>query len=121
VKKHVENIELVAETIGVSHLIIGDFLRQRQKDYEFSWANMLANDNSAYTLHYAHARLCSLIERTKHDLNLDVDVVDVDFGLLKTPTEQALVQHLACFDRAMWQSFVKYEPCIIVQYSFQLA
>jgi arginyl-tRNA synthetase len=105
----------------VSHLIVGDFLRQRLKDYEFSWTNMLANDNSAYMLHYAHARLCSLIERASGVLNISVDTKNVDFGSLRAPEEHALVQHLARYDFVMWQSFTKYEPCMIVQYAFQLA
>jgi arginyl-tRNA synthetase len=105
----------------VSHLIIGDFLRQRLKDYEFSWKNMLSNDNSAYMLHYAHARLCSLIERAQNELNMNIEPNNVNFDLLNQPVEQVLIQHLARHDVVMWQSFVKYEPCLVVHYSFQLA
>jgi arginyl-tRNA synthetase len=56
-RRNVENADHVAQCIGNSHLIISDFYKQRSKDYEFSWANIISKDNSAYMCHYAHARL----------------------------------------------------------------
>ena len=52
-----DNAEYVAQNIGNSHLIITDLGRPKLKDYEFSWANIVAKDDSAYMCHYAHARL----------------------------------------------------------------
>ena len=62
VKKHVENIEKTAQILGNSHLIINDLARPRLKDYEFSWANMVSKDESAFMCHYGHARIHKCIK-----------------------------------------------------------
>ncbi len=106
----------------MSHLVIGDFIRNRLKDYEFSWENMLSNDSSAYALHYVHARLNNLIERAKKEMNInEISANNVNFKLLNTPIERILIQHLAIYHNTMWKSFINYEPCVLVQYLFQLA
>ena len=51
IKKDVDNLDYVAQTIGNSHLIINDMMRPRMKDYEFSWKNIVSKDDSAFMCH----------------------------------------------------------------------
>ena len=111
---------MTAQIIGNSHLIINDFKRPRIKDYEFSWKNMISNDDSGYMLHYAHARLHSLLERCKNELNIKITASDIKFELLNQPIEMILIQHLSKYDELIWKSYIDYEPYFIVNYLFQL-
>lgn len=106
----------VAQTIGNSHLVITDMARPRLKDYEFSWANIVSKDDSAFMCHYAHARIyryilinclsllnfidklglhLSLIAKCKEELQIEPSLEDVKFELLNKPIEMILIQHLA--------------------------
>ena len=62
-KRNLDDSEanFVAQTIGNSHLVITDMARPRLKDYEFSWANIVSKDDSAFMCHYAHARIYRFI------------------------------------------------------------
>ncbi len=120
VKKQLENREKTAQIIGNSHLIINDFMKPRIKDYEFTWQNVLSIDASGYTLHYAHARLNSLIERSQQELNINLTANDINFKILDKPIELILIQHLAKYHEVVWKSYVDYEPYYLVDYLFQL-
>ncbi len=80
----------------------------------------MSTDDSGYMLHYAHARLYSLLERCKNEFNINLTANDINFKLLDQPIEMILIQHLAKYDEIIWKSFTDYEPYIIVQYLFQL-
>lgn len=45
---------------------------------------------------------------------------DVKLELLSSDKELVLIQHLARFEEAVWQSFLEYEPYHVVQYMYQL-
>ncbi|CAF0949121.1 unnamed protein product [Brachionus calyciflorus] len=119
-KKILQDAELVAQAIGNSHLIITDLGKPRQKDYEFSWKNIVSKDDSAYMCHYAHARLHSLLEKCRNELKIEPSIENVDLSLLNKQTELNLIQHLARFEEAVWQSYEEYEPYHVVLYLFQL-
>ncbi len=73
-------------------------MRPRIKNYDFSWANIVSKDDSAFMCHYAHARLTSLLEKCKNEMNLE-PTLDENLNLekLNKPNELALIQHLARF------------------------
>lgn len=110
----------MAQTIGNSHLIINDLAKPRLKDYEFSWKNIIAKDDSAYMCHYAHARLFSLIKKCELELNIKPQIENVDLNLLNKQNELVLIQHLARFEETIFQAYHEYEPYHLVQYLFQL-
>jgi arginyl-tRNA synthetase len=102
-------------------LIISDFIRPRAKDYNFTWSGMISNDSTAYSIHYAHARLFNLIEKAKNESGLAIDSInEIDFGLFKSKHEINLINLLANYEEIIWKSYSTYEPHFIVQYLFQL-
>lgn len=94
--------------------------RPRLKDYEFSWKNIVAKDDSAYMCHYAHARLHSLLNKCESDLNLKPQIENTDLNLLNKQNELILIQHLGRFEEVIFQAYQEYEPYHLVQYLFQL-
>lgn len=55
----VDCIESVADTLGISSIIIQDLRERRQNTYQFSWEKVLSfKGQSGVVLQYAHARLC---------------------------------------------------------------
>ena len=95
-------------------------MRPRIKDYEFSWKNLISNDASGYMLHYAHARLNSLIERSKNEFDFKLNPNNINYKSLNGIAELALIQHLARYHEVVWRSYVDYEPHFLVDYLFQL-
>lgn len=69
--------------------------RPRLKDYEFSWANIVAKDDSAFMCHYAHARIYSLITKCKDEMQIEPALEGVNLELLNKQIEMVLIQHLA--------------------------
>ena len=114
-------MEGTAQIIGLSHMIINDFFRPRMKDYDFSWANMLKSDNSAYSIHYAHARLTNLIEKCKNEHNLSLPSIEnTRFDLLNEPSELLLIQLMANFEEVLLRCYDTYEPYYLVNYLSEL-
>ena len=101
-------------------MIIRDFSKPRIKDYEFTWQNVLSTDASGYTFHYTHARINSLIERSKQEFNINLTANDINFKILDQPIELILIQHLAKYHEIVWKSYINYEPHFLVEYLFQL-
>lgn len=82
---------------------------------------MISNDSTAYSIHYAHARLFNLIERAKNEYGLVInDINEIDFGLLNAKHEIDLINLLAKYEEIVWKSYTTYEPHFIVQFLFQL-
>ncbi|KAF8931826.1 Arginyl-tRNA synthetase [Haplosporangium gracile] len=53
------SVELVADQLGISAVIIQDFQAKSNKGYEFSWKRMTeSTGNTGIYLQYAYARLC---------------------------------------------------------------
>lgn len=54
-----ENLEEVADILGVSAIVVQDLKQKRQRHYPFDWNKMLQfKGNTGVYLQYAHARLC---------------------------------------------------------------
>jgi arginyl-tRNA synthetase len=78
--KEITNPEAVADRIGVSAVVVQDLGAKRIKDYAFDWKRITTFEgHTGPYLQYAHARLCSMEDKTK-----DIPVtLDIDFTLLK--------------------------------------
>jgi len=109
--------EVVADTVGLSSIMIQDMSAKRGKDYEFDWSRMLSfeGDTGPY-LQYAHARLRSIERMT----DFTVEIEKLDTTLLVEPQAHALMQLLAKYPEIVSDVQTGLEPCTIVQYSFEL-
>lgn len=57
-----EDMERVADTLGVSAIIIQDLKQRRLTNYKFDWEKMLKfTGDTGIFLQYTHARLCRLV------------------------------------------------------------
>ncbi|OBZ91145.1 putative arginine--tRNA ligase, cytoplasmic [Choanephora cucurbitarum] len=116
-KSQIDNLEWIADQLGISAILIQDMKSKRCKDYEFSWDRMTdARGDTGVFLQYAHARSCS-IER-----NANVQVTsDCDFSILKEKEAIELVHSIASFPDIVDTAFSTLEPCTIVNYLFKLS
>lgn len=59
-----EELDRAAAVVGYSAVKYADLKSNRTKDYEFSYDRMLSvNGNTAVYLIYAHARVCSIVDK----------------------------------------------------------
>lgn len=114
----IENPEEVADIIGISAIVVQDFNAKRIKDYKYEEERMSSIEgHTGPYLQYAHARLCSMEDKT-----MDVPLTDdVDFSLLKEPQAIQLAQQVSRFLLVLKQTAVSREPSILVAYLFDLA
>uniref|UniRef100_A0A0L8HA46 Probable arginine--tRNA ligase, mitochondrial n=1 Tax=Octopus bimaculoides TaxID=37653 RepID=A0A0L8HA46_OCTBM len=115
--KDVADEMAVADTLGISSILVQDLKERRNFDYTFSWKKCLNfKADSGVFLQYAHARLCSLKQNCAIPLTHSVDA-----ALLKDPAALRLVLHISRYDEVILNSFLSFEPFHVVQYLFQLA
>ncbi|KAI0223882.1 putative arginine--tRNA ligase, mitochondrial [Lamellibrachia satsuma] len=111
-----EDMERVADTLGVSAIIIQDLKQRRLTNYKFDWEKMLKfTGDTGIFLQYTHARLCSL-ERNA-GVTLDPHCAT---DTLTEPEARRLVQLMARFDETLQYSHAALEPSHLVQYLFTL-
>ncbi|CCF58136.1 hypothetical protein KAFR_0D04890 [Kazachstania africana CBS 2517] len=116
----IEEPENVADSIGISAVIIQDLQSKRINNYKFQWERILSfeGDTGPY-LQYAHSRLASI------EKNMDISsfgkVQEIDFGLLREPEALELMKILAHYPDILSKSLKNHEPSIVVTYLFKLA
>lgn len=95
------------------------FILRRQEshlDFDLELAKEKSQDNPVYYLQYAHARICSLIEKADRQALANPDV-----ALLQTETEGDLIGMLGQFPDFIRQSADTLEPYRMVDYLRQLS
>lgn len=104
-----------AEKVGIGAIIFADLVNDRVRDVDFSWDRALdfEGETGPY-LQYTHARICSLLEKSKCKLTKDVEVDNLD-------AEFEIVKKLEKFDEAISQAAQNYKPHIIARYLLDLA
>jgi arginyl-tRNA synthetase len=116
--KEIENPEAVADRIGVSAVVVQDLGAKRIKNYSFDWKRITTFEgHTGPYLQYAHARLCSMEDKTK-DVPL---TVDVDYSLLKEKAALDLAFQIARYGEILQLCLKYYEPSTLVTYLFELA
>ncbi|XP_068198173.1 probable arginine--tRNA ligase, mitochondrial isoform X3 [Antennarius striatus] len=115
--KQMDDIEDMAEKVGVSALIVQDFNGPLLSGYKFDWDRMLqAHGDTGVFLQYTHARLCSLIKR-----NEGVEASAFDPSLLLQQTSVAILQHLLRYDEVLYQSTQDLQPKHLVNFLLKLS
>ncbi len=107
-----ENKEQVSREVGIGAVIFSDLSTRRNKDIDFDWDQALSFDGeTAPYVQYTHARLCSLVRKYGMPIS-----TEVDYRVLSTEEEAALIRLLEDFPRRIESAAANYEPAGICSY-----
>jgi arginyl-tRNA synthetase len=108
----------VAEAIGLGGIKYADLQHNRESDYVFSWAKMLAKTGDTATyMQYAYARTRGIL-RKADDAGISREGSEIR---IEKPTERKLVLQLCRFPEAISAVVQEYRPNLLTQYLFELA
>ncbi len=113
-------VEQIAEQAGIGAVKYADLSTSRAKDYIFDPVRMtaFAGDTGVY-LQYAHARICSILERSAN--GAAGPALDVDVTLRLEPAERALALRLDQFAEVLTDTVASLEPHRLCGYLFSVA
>jgi arginyl-tRNA synthetase len=90
-------------------------------DFDLGLAVREDSENPVYYVQYAHARICTLVERLKEEGNPVPNAADVQAQLLDTPEEKNLIRCLARLPEEIRSAARDYDPSRINRYLIELA
>ena len=112
--------EKLAEQIGFGAVKYSDLSHDPITDIDFSWDKALALEgNSGPYLQYAYARVCSLLEKAKAELGVELSPAQA-FDV-STPVEKQLALQLLQFGPTVFRAAENYKPSVLADYLFQTA
>ena len=113
----IENKEELAKQVGIGAIKFQELFNQRIKDYTFDWDKTLSFEGeSGPYVQYAHARICSLLNKGNFDINSKIDPT-----LLSNEMEINILRNLYKFTEVVKDAAEKYEPFFISRYVVELA
>ena len=116
-----EQVDRIAEQAGIGAVKYADLSTSRIKDYTFDPVRMTAftGDTGIY-LQYAHARICSLLDRAVDLPGVDASL-NMDVTLPLQPAERALALTLDQFATVLTDTAATLEPHRLCGYLYTLA
>lgn len=91
-------------------------------DFDLDLARLQSNENPVYYVQYAHARIASIFRQAKEGgAALSVGPTEVNFSLLKDPSEVALMKILAAFPEEVHEIAEAREPHRLIKYMTDVA
>lgn len=105
----------IAEEVGIGAVIFSDLMNDRVRDSDFTWEKALDFEGeSAPYLQYTHARICSVLRKSKQKVNdkIKIDVLE---------NEKGLIRQLNTFPETIVQAHQNYKPHVIARYLLDLA
>jgi arginyl-tRNA synthetase len=119
--EQVENPDKVADTLGITAVMVQDMTGKRVNGYDFNLEAMTSfeGDTGPY-LQYAHARLCSIerkSELSKADL---LQLETANFALLKESHATELVRLLSQWPDVVQNTAKTLEPATVLTYLFKM-
>jgi arginyl-tRNA synthetase len=116
-----KNKEQVAQDVGIGAIIFSDLTSDRVRNIEFNWERMLSfeGDTGPY-LQYTHARACSILRKASKKKGIKVEQM-VDYSLLLSPEEGALLKTLAQFPDILAKVVKDYKPHHIANFAIILS
>jgi len=101
------------------------FMLSRKADTEFTFDVDLAlkqnDENPAFYVQYAHARICSVVEQFKGQGGDATALADADLGLLTAPSETGLLRKLADYPAMLAGAAATLAPHEVTFYLRELA
>jgi arginyl-tRNA synthetase len=99
----------VDRAVAMGAVIFADLSRRRIKDFDFDWENAFSLDgDSGPYLQYAHARSNGILKKSGRAVSMDVD-----FALLATEAERALLKTLGRYPDAVARACQEDEPSLV--------
>lgn len=89
-------------------------------EFDLNLAKEQSEKNPVFYLQYAHARICSIIEKIKDEI-VNFDPLKSNLELLNTNEEINLIKKLIDFPEVVENSAIKFEPQILTEYLKELA
>ncbi len=110
---NMENIESVAQQMGVGAVVFGALSTGRIKDVAFSWEDVLNFDGETGPyVQYTHARACSILRKAE---------VEPEFIGITSDAEYRVVRELYNFPEKVKLAMEANEPSIVTRYVIDLA
>ncbi len=110
------NIDALAEQVGVGAVIFSEFTQRRMKDVSFTWEKVLnLHGDSGPYLQYTHARLSSMIRRYGKALPSAPA-----WNLLTHPIYKEVFVKLAEYQDALMYAEQENEPSLVATYLLEL-
>lgn len=114
---NIKNVEQTAKTIGYGALKYSILRVSPEKNVTFNWDVALSFEGeTASYIQYAHARCSSILKKAKMKLD-----TTINFSLLKTDEEQALIKEISLFPDAVLEATNLLRPHIIATYLYSLS
>ena len=93
---------------------------EQHLDFDLDLATSQTQDNPVYYLQYAHARICSIFEKSGIEYT-QVDMINADISLLTQEQEKDLMTILAQFPEKVMVAANQLSPHIVVNYLREVA
>ena len=117
--KNIDNIDDVAEKIGVGAILYSFLKNGREKDIVFTWKDILDFEGeSGPYVQYAYARGRSVLRKATEN---GIDYSSADLSLLEGNDEFELIKLINSFEDVVRDSANKNEPCCVTRYVTELA
>lgn len=118
-----ENIDRVAEKVGIGAVVFNELAHNRIKDYTFDWDKVLnfEGETGPY-VQYTHARSCSLLRKAGKDMvskakNLD----NIDYEKLTSDTMYELAKLIHNMPEVIKEAADRYEPSVVTRHVVKIA
>lgn len=116
--EQIEDPEKVADTLGITAVMVQDMSGKRINGYDFNIDAMTSfeGDTGPY-LQYAHARLCSIARKSEVDMS---KLLSANFSLLKEQHACDLVRLVAQWPDVVQNTVKTLEPATVLTYLFKM-
>lgn len=114
---YLDNVDEVAQQVGIGAVVFQELSNNRIKDYVFSWDRTLNFDGETGPyVQYTHARACSILRKAEVELD-----DNINFELLDSVDAMDLIRIIQQFPKIVEEAGKKYEPSIITRYIVDVA
>ena len=118
-----ENIDRVAEEVGIGAVVFNELAHNRIKDYTFDWDKVLnfEGETGPY-VQYTHARSCSLLRKAGKDMvSKAKNLENIDYEKLTSDTMYELAKLIHNMPEVIKEAAVRYEPSVITRHVVKIA
>ena len=118
-----ENIDRVAEEVGIGAVVFNELAHNRIKDYTFDWDKVLnfEGETGPY-VQYTHARSCSLLRKAGKDMvSKAKNLENIDYEKLTSDTMYELAKLIHNMQEVIKEAADRYEPSVITRHVVKIA